>query len=132
MVATLGCSCESAADRQARRDAHKRGVKPTPIDVKLNNTVEAVGLGITQRAQVKARAQAFRELAQQFRDKKIHTLFELNDAYPKYDHAARVIFDGAIGQHMEKDFSGGATDDLPANSAEIFDKYATEFESILK
>ena len=129
-----GCEQQDTQDRPSRRerrvDHRRRRDEPdTPIVTPhkvLGDVAEA------QKAQVTARAIGMRELAAQYRNGNIKTIYDAHNLFLTNDRVSRKAFDEALQQRMEKALKQASSDDLPSNADVLLDAIAEEFESILK
>lgn len=128
VILVCGCSDETAAERQARRDARKR----RGDDTEIKKPVRSEGIGKAQALQIKARATGMRELAEKFRDGSIVTIWDADKAYVETDRAARKQLDSEFGKRMEREFGNNDKDKLPRDADKIFEEIASELEGILK
>ena len=129
-----GCEQGDNQDRQTRRerrtDHRRRRDEPDAPIVTPNKVLGDVAEA--QKAQIIARAIGMRELAAQYRNGNIKTVYDAHNLYLNNDRVARKAFDEALQKRLEKDLKQTSSDDLPAKADTLFDAIAEEFEEIVK
>lgn len=129
LLVSLILGCAEDGQRRDRRDRRRNRDDDAPI-VKPNDN----SLAAAQFAQAKARADGLRELAAQYRNGTIKSMYDAKDVYVKLDHVARLAFDEVFNSRMKREFNARMDDksNLPSDADKVFESMAAELDKARK
>jgi hypothetical protein len=130
LIGLLGC--DGVPPERGGGKRRNRRERPPVVNPIVDPSLDAVGIEAAQRAQVKGRAAAMRQLATDTRSGASKTVWDINKSFRELDKLGRDAFEAVLAREMEKALSQKDSDNLPATAADSFDKFAKDFENVVK
>lgn len=132
VLASMCIGCDGPNATHERRERRRRGRDKKEDIVKPVDPPVRSGFAVMQATQIDSRVTMCKEIAAGIRDGSIKTMFDINKFINERQSSIGKNVNAELTKRLAADIQAADGDSLKPDAADKFDKYATEFDSVLK